>query len=100
MRFSKMHSTQVGLVLELFTGSISTQYHIVFYEMISTMVSSTGADPEFWISMVTSSNSRIQVMLDQEYDPEMNCRWLNSNEQLTCFRKYIERIVVRVKGSE
>ena len=63
-----MRSTQVGLVLNLLTGSISPQYHVVFDDIFSTVVS-TAIDKEIWISMVTSRNSRIQVMLDQEDDP-------------------------------
>ena len=69
MGFSKMHSTQVGLVLNLLTGSISPQFHVVFDEMFSTVMSSKATDPEIWIWLVTSRNSRIQVMLDQEDDP-------------------------------
>ena len=65
MGFRKMHSTQVGLVLNLLIGSISPQYHFVFDDMFSTVASSTSADPEVWIRMVTSGNSRIQVMLDK-----------------------------------
>ena len=65
MGFSKIHSTQVGLVLNLLMGSISPQYHVVFDDMFSTVTSSTAADPEVWISFFTSRNSRIQVMLDQ-----------------------------------
>ena len=72
MGFSKMHSTQVGLVLNLLTGSISPQYHVVFDDMLSTVRSSTATDPEFWISLVTSRNSRIQVMIDQEDNPELD----------------------------
>ena len=64
MGFRKMHSTQVELVLNLLAGSISPQYHVVFYDMLSTVVSSTAADPEVWIRLATSRNSRIQVMLD------------------------------------
>ena len=45
MVFSKIHSTQVGLVLNLLTGSISTQYHVVFDDMFSTVMSSTAKDP-------------------------------------------------------
>ena len=45
MGFSKMHSTQVGLVLNLLTGSISPQFHVLFDEMFSTVMSSTSADP-------------------------------------------------------
>ena len=69
MGFSKMHSPQVGLVLNLLTGSISPQFHVLFDDMFSTVMSSTAADPEVWIMLVTSRNSRIQVMLDQEGDP-------------------------------
>ena len=53
MGFSKIHSTQVGLVLNLLTGSISQQYHVVFDDMFSTVMISKAAYPEVWISMVT-----------------------------------------------
>ena len=65
MGFSNMHSTHVGLVLNLLTGSISPQYHVLFDEMFSIVMSGTAAYPEVWIRLVTSRNSRIQVMLDQ-----------------------------------
>ena len=64
MGFSKMHSTQVGLVLNMLTVSISPQYHVVFGEMFSTVANSTAVDPEVCIRMVTSRNSKIQVVLD------------------------------------
>ena len=46
MVFSKMHSTQVVLVLNLLTGSISPQYHVVFDDMLSTVMISTAVDTE------------------------------------------------------
>ena len=55
MGFRKMHSTQVGLVLNLLTGSISPHYHVVFDDMFSTVVSSTAAYPELWIRLVKST---------------------------------------------
>ena len=69
MGFSKMHSTQVGFVINLLTGSISPQYHVLFDNILSTVASITAADPEVWIRLATSRNSRIQVMLDQDDDP-------------------------------
>ena len=72
MGFNKMHSTQVGLDINLLTGSISQHYHVVFDDMFSTVLSSTAADPEVCIRLVTSSNSRIQVILDQEDDLELD----------------------------
>ena len=65
MGFKKMHSTQEGLVIKLFTVSISPQYHVVFDDMFSSMVSSTAIDTEVCIRLVTSSNSQIQVILEQ-----------------------------------
>ena len=80
MGFSNMHSTQVGLVLNLLTGSVSPQYHVVFDDMFSTVMSSTSEDPEVWIRLVTSRNSRIQVMLDQEDNPELDDEWLTADD--------------------
>ena len=95
-----MHSTQFGLVLNLLTGSISPQFHVVFDDMFSTVMSSTAADTEVWIRLVTSRNSRIQVMLDQEDDPELYDEWLTADEHLTRFSKAREKIVGRFKGTE
>ena len=46
MGFREIHSKQVGLVPNYLTGSISPQYHVVFDDMLSTVVSITAADPE------------------------------------------------------
>ena len=100
MGFIKMHSTQVGLVLNLLTGSISTQFHVVFYDMFSTVMSSTTVDPEVWMRLVTSINSRIQVMSDQEDDPDLDDEWLTVDEQLTRCIKAIEKFLGRVKATE
>ena len=100
MGFSKMHSTQVGLVLKLLTGSISPLYHVIFYDMLSTVVSSKAVYPVVWIRLITSSKSRIKVMLDQEDDPALNDEWLTSDEQLTHFSKSREQIVERFKRTE
>ena len=86
------------MVINLLTGSISTQYHVVFDDMFSTVMISKAADPEFWIRLVTSRKSRIQVILDQEGDPELDDEWLTADEQLTRFSKAREQIVGRAKG--
>ena len=65
MVFIKIHSTQVGLVLNILFGTIFPQYHVLFDDMFSNVVSITAVDTEFWIRMFTSRKSRIQVMLDQ-----------------------------------
>ena len=100
MGFRKMHSTQVGLVLNLLTGSISQQFHVVFDDMFSTVMNSTDAYTEVWIRLAASRNKRIQVMLYQEDDPELDYEWLTADEQLTRFSKAREQIVGRVKVTE
>ena len=42
----------------------------------------------------------IQVMLDQEDDPNLDYQWLTDEERLTRVRKDIDQIVGRVKGEE
>ena len=63
-------------------------------------MSSTTTDPEVWIRLVTSGNSSIQVMLDQEDDTNLDDKWLTADEQLTIFSKAREQILGRVKGKE
>ena len=87
MGFRKIYSTRIGLVLNLLTGSISPQYHVVFDEMFSTVMISTDSHPEIWIRIVKPRNSRIQVMLDKEDDPDLDDEWLTANDQLTRFIK-------------
>ena len=46
------------------------------WKHFSTVLSSTEADIEVWISLVTQMNSRIQVVKFQEYVPELDDEWL------------------------
>ena len=85
MGFRKMHSSQVGLIINLLTGSISPHYHVVFDGMLCTVVSSRAVGPEVCIRLVISKNSRIQVVLDQEDDPDLYDEWLTADEQISRF---------------
>ena len=69
------------MFLNILIGSISTQYHVVYDDVFSTVVSGTPAYPEVGIRLSTSSNSIIQVMLDQEYASELDYKWLADDEQ-------------------
>ena len=100
MDFSKIRSTQVRLVLNFLTESISAQYHVVFDDIISTVDSSTANYTEVWISLVTSMKSIIQVMSYQEYDLELDYERLTADGHRISFSEYIYRIVGRAKGEE
>ena len=65
MVFRKIHSTQFGLVLNLLTGSIFPQYHVVSDYMFSTVLSGTDEDKEVWIRITTPRRSSIPFVLDQ-----------------------------------
>ena len=64
MGYCKNHSTQVELVLKNLTDPISPQYHVVFDDILYTVVIITTSDLEVFIILVTPRNSSIQVMLD------------------------------------
>ena len=42
--FRKTHLTQVGLVLNIVAGSISPYYHVLYYDIFSTVVGITAVD--------------------------------------------------------
>ena len=67
--------------------------------MFSTVVISTAAGPEVWIGLVTSRNSGVQFMLDQEDDTQLDDEWLTSDDRLRSFRKYREKMLRRFKGT-
>ena len=46
-------------------------------DILYNVVISTDTDPEVWIILVITSNSRVQVMLYQEDDPYLNDKWLD-----------------------
>ena len=100
MGFRQMHSTKVGLVLNLLTSSILPQHNVVFDDMLSTVVSITASYLEVWIRLSISSNSWVQFMLYQEDDTELDDEWLTSDEGLTRFCKDREQIVGRFKGEK
>jgi hypothetical protein len=53
--FSRQHSNNVHLVLNLETGNISPQYHLVFDDSFSTVYSDGQFNADVWNSLVTSN---------------------------------------------
>jgi len=77
---STTHSSDVPLVLNLQTGSISSQFHVVFDDLFST-VASIGADdepPSFWEELCLTSTH--QIPLDASDSPFLNNDWLSPTE--------------------
>jgi hypothetical protein len=53
--YSKQHSNNVHMVLNLETGKISPQYHLVFDDTFSTVYSDGQFNADVWNSLVTSN---------------------------------------------
>jgi hypothetical protein len=55
---SRKHSTTVHLVLNLETGRVTPQYHVVFDDSFSTVFSNGAFNDDVWNSLVTSNVER------------------------------------------
>ena len=79
--FSNDHSSDVPLVLNLTTGSISPQYHVVFDDEFSTVPSiDVNEDPPtFWNDLDLESQSQ-RIYLDPESPHQLHEEWLTPDE--------------------
>jgi hypothetical protein len=90
--YSTSHSSTVGLVLNLTTGHISPQYHLVYDELFSTVFSSSLQEdalphrvfvPEVWNKLIQSGYDRLECL--EEVDgsgnmPALSEDWLTPAE--------------------
>jgi hypothetical protein len=86
--FSSSHSTSVSLILNIQTGSISPQFHVVFDEKFTTVSSGHVVSDrhEAILDLLRQPGSR-ENLLDDIWDPledgpapELSDEWLNPNE--------------------
>ena len=68
MALGNIYSTEVWLVMNLVNGSMSMSLHIIFDDMLYTVLSTF---PKIWIRMVMPINLSIWFVLDQYYNPYM-----------------------------
>jgi len=93
--WSPKHASSVPLVLNLDSGHVSPQFHVVFDDWFSTVSSDGEAkddeleSPE-WINMF--SNERFQVALDPDEDIELNEEWLTEMERLEKHQRAADRM--------
>ena len=80
--FSKLHSTLVGLVLNPLSGVISLQFHVVYDDIFSTVYSNeeTEEATRIWKNLLTLPNNRLQVLLDESDDHDLEDHWLTREE--------------------
>ena len=83
--FSRQHSSTIDLMLNLQTGSISPQFHVVFDGLFTT-VHSVDEDNDTWIKLFTSEREYYGPDEEEEDDtdgltfPELDPNWLPITE--------------------
>mgnify|MGYP000019318788 CR=1 FL=1 len=80
---SSIHSSEVLLVLNLQTGSITTHYHVVLDDSFFTVVS-IGKDedpPEYWDDLCLENTTYIPNDSNTETPMHLQDNWLTSDEQ-------------------
>jgi hypothetical protein len=82
MGFSPRHSTLVTLILNLASGSITPQFHVVFDDMFHTVASQDDDLPEIWGRLIDCGPCHMQVMVDEDGDFELHDDWLGADERI------------------
>lgn len=79
--FSKIHSSLVGLVLNLLTGNISAQWHVVYDDTFSSVHSPAEEVPAIWHQLLMSRSARQQIPLDDDASPWLADEWLTPEDR-------------------
>ena len=83
--FSKRHANTVGLIRNLTTGSISTQFHVVYDDWFTTIPSTVGVHdeeevPDTWEDLLAFQ--RVRYWDGEDGDPpELTDDWLDDEER-------------------
>ena len=79
--FSPHHSSNVPLILNLSTGSISPQFHVVFDDQFSSVESMVIDEqpPSFWNEFDLDSHTT-QIPLDRDSNATLSSEWLNASD--------------------
>ena len=79
--FSQSHSSDVPLILNLQTGHISPQFHVVFDDTFSTIMSqSQQDDPTNWWNLVDLEDNSLQIPLDRDSHLRLGNDWITPAE--------------------
>jgi hypothetical protein len=102
--WSPRHASTVPLVLNLTTGNISPQFHVVFDDWFTT-VSSTAErdeaepiDGDTWTNLLMSDD-RMQVAFDDTDPVAVDDEWLTEMERLERHQKDVARVQGRMPTS-
>jgi hypothetical protein len=94
--FSAHHSSDIPLILNLQTGSISPQFHVVFDDSFSTVISIEESEdpPDFWNDIDLEARS-VLIPSDDDDPPELGDDWLTPEEKEEKTRRVTRRERIR-----
>ena len=97
--WSPKHASTVPLVLNLPTGKVSPQFHVVFDDWFSTVSSEPDGkeeaiDSDEWNSLLV--NGKFQVHFDDEDSAELDEEWLNELERIERHQQAAARVQKRM----
>ena len=94
--WSPKHASSVPLVLNLTTGNISPQFHVVFDDWFTTVSSISDRedqepiDGETWTNLL--ADQRIQVAFDEDDPVAVDDEWLTEIERIERHQKAVARV--------
>ena len=81
---SRRHASNIGLIRNLRTGSVTTQFHVVYDNHFTTILSLVRNDdvvPENWVDLITYQRERVIENDDVDDNTKLNEEWLNQRER-------------------
>jgi len=78
---SSLHASTVGLILNLQTGNMSPQYHVVHNNFFETVYADGEEPPGEWAELVTLNSHNVALDDDGDYEPQLNDEWLTPEER-------------------
>ena len=97
MGLSTIHSSEVPLVLNTTTGSITSQYHVVFDDEFSTVksIERETEPPPFWDDLCLENTTYIPVETPADQPAHLSDDWLNEEERIVKLRNIARREEIR-----
>jgi hypothetical protein len=98
MGFSNLHSSEVPLVLNLETGSITLQYHVVFDDIFSTVssVERENEPPNNWDQWCLENTTFIPVEADANvFGAPLHFDWMTPEDRDLAVRATTRQAVIR-----
>ena len=82
---SRRHASNIGLIRNVNTGSITTQFHVVYDDHFTTLPSTTRPDdvtiPDNWVDLITFDRECFVEEEDLDENVQVSDEWLNQREQ-------------------